>query len=351
MTIFVPFRPGLVHLRRLLGDRRDILDQASDVLEVAPGSCDPVPAAIALPNEFDRVSASVPTATLEEQWARLSAREFKHAPTVAYGLEDALVFNGGAYAGGAFYPCQEVRRRALARAYEEIDEAQLCTDWVVETFFGHWLRDGLCMELLASERDLVPLVLQRPPWLHESGYRTRCGLIARRTSCARVRKLWIVDDRGLNRAWNLRFQELRRRNRSVGVGGGPTHIFMSRGMRGKSRKLLNEESVVANLTRRGFVFLEPENMSADELAAALHDVKVLISVEGSALSHAQLTMPASSAMLTIQAPDHFNAIHKATADSSGISFAYVVGDPSVGGFSLCPERLLRTVDLVERALS
>ena len=53
------------------------------------------------------------------------------------------------------------------------------------------------------------------PWLHEAGYRALCGLTIEYSRDAKIERLWVIDDRGLNDDWISRMEELRRRIRAA----------------------------------------------------------------------------------------------------------------------------------------
>ena len=108
-------------------------------------------------------------------------------------------------------------------------EAQLCTNAVIERYFGHWIRDGLLLEILAAQRSLPALRLAGNPWLHEPGYGGMCGLDAARKRIMRNDQLWVIDDRGINDGRVSRFQEIRGRVRSAVVPNGTKRLMLARG--------------------------------------------------------------------------------------------------------------------------
>ncbi len=306
---------------------------------------------ISLPNEFERVVDAAPLSTIESQHQLVTATRTKHGPTIAYRFQDAVLADHTLYASGGY----EVSRRGgkrplLTGRFEEYDRGQLCTYAASNIYFGHWLRDALAMELLAEQRGLAPLSYLREPWLHEPGYRQLMNLPGRPVSYALVRQLWVLDDLGLNKSWIERFKELRRRVRSSADEGGPSRVFLSRGGRGTARELINEAAIIQLLAERGFSIVEPEDLQPSTIAHLLASAQVVVSVEGSALNHAQYAVPESAALLVIQPPQRFNAFHKVLADFNNVRFSYVVADPADNGFTLSPERLLRTLDLVEAAI-
>ena len=337
--------PGLSRARAKLRRSPPLLDLALEMRELEPASSVPCEPAIALPGELDRVVTFLGGA--EAQVPRLLADVREEGPTLSYRLPDALLADFTVYCGQSFEVLRGGRKRpVLVGSPDEFDEAQLCATSCTETYFGHFIRDALPLELLAGRRNLTALAFKREPWLHEPGYRALVGLEPRRTSFARVRNLWVTDERALNSGWTERYRELRERVRSGSKPNGGTHIFLCRGMLGTARHLINEDELVERLHAAGFRIVSPETMQPGELAAALGSAKVVACVEGSAQQHAFIAMPAGAALLSIQPPQRFNSVGKIIADAIGARFAYAVAEPAGGGFSIDPDRVLRTLDLI-----
>jgi hypothetical protein len=230
---------------------------------------------------------------------------------------------------------------------------QLCTGYFIDRYFGHWATDGLVLELLAAQRSVSGLKLAGTPWLHEPGYRELVGLKVKQSHHARIERLWIIDDSGINDGWISRIEELRRRVRSVAAPNGPAPnapkcVMLTRGTLGAKRNLVNSSEVQAALVRLGFDIVNPELETARGLAEKLCGVEIAVAVEGSAQIHCWLAMPGGSTFVAIQPPARFNTWAKMTADAVGINYAFLVADPHPDGFCVPIDRLLRTIDEVVR---
>ncbi|SDJ63892.1 MULTISPECIES: glycosyltransferase 61 family protein [Bradyrhizobium] len=342
------FLPISARLKAIFGASISVQDRAIEKVQLAAADESPTLPAVALPNEFSRVLDVEPNSTFDRENGYISSTRLAHGPTIAYKLADAILADHTLYCAGSYSVYRKAKKRPiLAEPYEQVDEGQLCSYAPSNIYFGHWLRDALAMELLAETRGLPPLSFRRKPWLHEPGYREMVSLPGSPVTFAHVRRLWIVDDLGLNASWVARFQELRRRvQRSTGLDG-PSHVFLARGTTGTSRELVNTSTLMEYLVARGFSIVEPEKLSPREIVKALASAKIVVSVEGSALNHAHYAVPEKSGVLVIQPPERFNAFHKVLLDFNNIRFGYVVGERALGGFTLAPERLLRTLDLLE----
>jgi capsular polysaccharide biosynthesis protein len=304
-------------------------------------------AAIHLPDELDHIQGERHVGSI----ARMQEGVSRHSATISWLLRDALIADGTVYASNTYINVAKRRRRKfILGEAEELEEAQLCGDTSTDLFFGHWLLESLGRELLAIDRGLPPINLANPIRIHEPGYRDILQLPAHNIDLARVRDLWLVDDRGYNKDHADRLQNLRARLRRAITGEANHLVFMDRGRTGVRRELLNADAIASTIVNRGGIVIHPERMSPHEIAATLVNAKIAVAVEGSVFAHAQLALPRGSAILSIQPPDRFNYIHKGIGDRSGLLFGFVVGKPRPGGFSLEPERLLRTLDLLEAAL-
>ena len=344
--------PLTARLRATFQRIRSVPESAHESIELAAADEAPTLPAIALPNEFDRVLGVGPSSTIDAEKRIITAKSLKHGPTIAYRVDDAILADHTCYWSGGYEVSKARKKRALLTgAYDEYAEGQLCTYAPSNIYFGHWLRDAMAMELLAEQRGLLPLSFEGTPWMHELGYRQLMELPGHPISYARIRRLWVMDDLGLNSNWISRFKELRARVRRKTNTGGPRHIFLARGFTGTARELLNAPNIVELLSARGFTVVTPETLSPQAIVQSLAAAKIVVAVEGSALNHAQFALPEQAGVLVIQPPTRFNAFHKILFDFNRIRFGYLVAEPASNGFIVDPDRLLRTLDLIESELT
>jgi hypothetical protein len=321
---------------------------AAETLELSPAVDREQPAAISLPNEFNRVVSVQHETTPEIELRRLQKRTTRHAPTVAYRFDRATLAQGSLYFRGGYQVIRSGSNMLLPRQQHEFQEMMLCTNNVIERYFGHWLADGQALELLAEQMSLPSGILKRNPWLHEPGYRLLSGLRPVQTENAFVDRLWIVDDRGMNDNRIARIQKLRERFGQAATHAGPKRVMLGRGTLGKPRHLLNARELEEAFDKLGFTIVEPEAESAESIVNALSSAEIAICVEGSAQNHCIYALPVGSTLLIIQPPARFNAVSKDRADAVGLNWAYVVADPRPDGFHLPIERLMRTLDEISR---
>jgi hypothetical protein len=92
--------------------------------------------------------------------------------------------------------------------------------------------------------------------------------------------------------------------------------------------------------------LEPELSSPQQIVDTLSQASLAVSVEGSAICHALVALPATAGLVIIQPPNHFNIFNKVIGDFAQLRTGFVVADPAANGFLLDLNRLLKTIDLV-----
>jgi hypothetical protein len=343
------FLPVTARLRARLVGSRPLLECAAEIIELAPGTDRMQPGAIALPGEFNRVLAVHEESTVDMELARLAEGQCRHEPTIAYRIDDAVLGDSTLYYNRGYQVIRPGSTSSLLSRHEDsFSEMQLCANYVTTRYFGHWLTDALNLELLGERRSLPSLTLAGVPWLHEPGYRELSGLKAARSVNARVDRLWVVDDRGFNDGWISRFEELRRRIRSVPSRNGAKRVTLTRGVLGVKRNLVNSVEVYEALGRLGFEIVDPESKIPGQMVEKLSGAEIVVAVEGSAQHHCWVTMPPRSTLLAIQPPTRFGAIGKTYADAIGVNWAYVVADPHPDGFYLPIGRLLQTIDEIVR---
>jgi hypothetical protein len=325
-------------------------DAASEMIELSPAVDREQQGAISLPSEFDRVLALQEETTPEMELNRLRPGKRRHGPTIAYRVDNAVLAHGSLYFKGGHTVIRSGSSALLPLQQDRFTEMQLCTNYVVERYFGHWLIEGLALELLANQMSVGSLILNRKPWLHEPEYRKMSGLDAVQTKNGFIERLWVVDDRGINDSWISRIGELRRRIQVPKSPARSKRIFLTRGTLGATRTLANSNEVHEALEKVGFEIINPEIKSAESIIGALSAAEIAILVEGSVQNHCIYGLPVGSTLLTIQPPARFNANSKDRADAVGLNWAFVVADPRPDGFYLPVDHLLRSIDQISSAI-
>lgn len=325
-----------------------VVEQAVDKLEISPATTYDYVWTAKLSDEEPRVFADVDGVGVDKAIARLN-NPTTQGRTRAFLIKDALIADGAVMTATASASIQKRGfRKVLIKKPSVLPVGALCTSYVDEEYFSHWLVDGLTHELLAQDLGLPPLVLARPEWLHEKGYRDLLDMRAEIVDTVRIGQLWMFEDWELNAHRAERLERLRTRLRAKIGRDGPERVFISRGQTGVGRGLKNEADVRQALEERSFVVIEPEKMTVTEIATALASARIAVAVEGSAIGHAIMAMPRGAGILAMQPPLRFNAMWKTFSDALGFQFGCTVGDDVDGSnFTQPIDRLMRTLDLLE----
>lgn len=339
-------------LRRLVRGRPQPLHTlASHVETLCPAEVLDAPSARHLPGALDKVTALSPWRSWDAEHALIRGGPTEHAASTLHIVDNVQVVDAHLYCGSAkAQPGYGAEKLLLEDGVpvEHLDEAHLVTSQEGSHFFGPFLQCDLPLELIrpADPRNRTMLT---KPYEHATGYRDMLGLPPVPTMRrARVRRLTIYVDFAQNSHKIARYRRLRaalrQRLPQAGAAARPG-VYLKRGSTGEPRILVNEAKVMDFLAARGFEIVEPARLGAAEIAARTLDAPVVVSVEGSHLSHVIYSMADRGTMLVLQPPDRFAMPYKEFTDALGMGFAFVVGDGAQGGFTVNLAELAATLEL------
>jgi hypothetical protein len=309
------------------------------------------PPCIALPGQYERVRACAFGIDVATEIASLRGSPHHIEPTLRYVLHDVLVSRGIIYSRGRQKRFNsEVTSSKTKMQWSEYDHGALRSSFIGCHFFGHWLRDD-CLTHLLAEQSGMPMSMPTPLWPDSDNYLALFGQSCTVLDQAYVRRLILFHDISQNAHKAKRFRSLRAhiaKNQRL----KPTDrvIYLMRGTGGKQRTLVNEEEIVNALMRRGVVIMQAETLSVPELIMELFGARIIISVEGSQLSHALFTLREEGGVLAIQPPDRFFNSHRDWVYALNMHYGIVVGEQRKLGFYLPTDDLLRTIDLMNAQL-
>ncbi|MBY6218118.1 glycosyltransferase 61 family protein [Qipengyuania aquimaris] len=338
-------------MHRLLARRRPALEEvASDSWEICPEEKASCQRAIFLEGSLDKITAYSPWTTAEAERSRVLGGQITHASTRAHLLRNATIGGAWIYCGAykAKHGHGSERPFRLPKSKRpRLGCVHLVSNWPGSNFFGNFLMDDLPLALV-PDANSDPIVLKTKAYEHEGGYRKIFGL--KRPPVlhdGQVNELIVYSDFAQNTSKALRYTELRTRLREALGSTSSTcsrNIYLKRGTTGERRLVANEEALEAHLVSLGFEIVEPTTLSAAEVSRLTLDARLVISVEGSHLSHVIYSMADSAAFLILEPPDRFATPYKDFADRMGMRFAFLVGDPASDGFSVDLDDLDRLLD-------
>jgi len=305
-------------------------------------------AALFLDGELEKVRQVQEDTTMDAEIRRVNSGTRRHAETRAYRFRDIQLVNGRLIKGAMSYRVSELEAHAGGAEPLVLPSAAVSSTFMGSIYFGHWLRDDATLNVAVQSLAPVTIHVARKPYSHEAGYRELLSLPEQHVARGRFGELTLLEDWGQNEYKRRRYQELRARLRQVVPGSGHERVYLKRGRTSgaRGRDLLNAAAIEATLVQQGFAVADPDTMSAQEIAALAKDAKLMVGLEGSHLAHTIYPIADGGTILVLQPPYRFNNVYKDLADAVGLHYAFVVGDPGEGGFTIDPERLKRTLDLV-----
>jgi len=275
-----------------------------------------------------------------------------HRATIAYHFKTVALIKGSIYVDTLRFFLADDRHIRVKPTTEvsEVDHAALVSSYYGTKYFGHWLRDDCIFHVLADEIGIPTInipTLNRP---HADSYASLFEQDWTPTVRARLRNLTIFGDYSQNSLRLKQYQFLRERvAKKFPRGNYRSFVYLKRGKLGQPRYVQNEEKIIQALARLGFVVLDSGTDSVDAMLAVLVNAKLVISIEGSHISHCVYAIPGDSALLVLQPADRFVANHREWSNCLGIRFGFAVGAAGENGYLFDEEEILRTIDLLVSA--
>lgn len=313
-----------------------------------------IPPALHLPGAIEKVRALSPWRNWDTERLLLAGGVIEHAASVARVVPHVELAGAYLYRGAAKLQPGFGSEKLFGEDWgprETLDEVHLMTSQSGSHFFGTLMLDDMPLGLIPQPGDRC-IAMASKPYVHEAGYRALLDLPRPHEAMrARIRRLVCYTDFAQNSFKRVRYVQLRSRMRAA-LQPGPSHqpargVYLRRGVGGEPRVLVNEAELEATLQALGFDILDPEKLSAREIAERSLDTSVVVAVEGSHLSHAIFSAADEAAFLVIQPPERFALAYKEYTDRMDMRFALVVADPAEGGFAVALDDVLR---LLERLL-
>ena len=296
------------------------------------------------PAQLERVTKCGFGASLAGEKEKLDATSFRSTPARRIRLGEAIIVGAQILQGPSRYYFGESRLYpALRGKLHEFGTAQLANTAQGLKYFGHWLRDDCVMRDLMTGGGPI-LSMKRPDWPDAMAYQRLFGQNWDEVSLAHVSDLTVWRELGFSRDKARRIRDLRERLRRQIVARQPGRIvYIARGPGGAARTMENEGVLLEALAAAGIAIVRPEG-DTDALLEQLCDAALIISIEGSQLTHAVFALAEGGRILVIQPPDRFYNPHHEWARLMGMGYGIVVGTPRDQGFTVDPGEVLAMID-------
>lgn len=334
----IHIEPILFQLRRKFGLVEKI-DQAVDkTWVVAPGGERRYPPAIFLEKHLALNLEPVGGISLENEIKRIKGGSASVKPTIAYQFNNVKVLDGFLYKQ-RFRLKFKVEKEPLLNVWgdaEPIKEGALVTEWSSNRYFGHWIHGEIPRALAANDLGLQAYRGGKERFIHQSGYEHLLNLKVETVTRALFSKLVLFSDSTLN---PYRVERLQRARsllyETVGSYQQNRYVYLSRGITGvKGRALVNELELIDKLKGMGFVIVEPEGMSPEEIVEACLGAEIIMGIEGSSISHGFLSVKEGGVIICIVPEKHFNNPYMDYCSAIGVQYGLLVGLTKPEGFSI-----------------
>jgi hypothetical protein len=331
---------------RLIRGRKAYQDLSDQQWILCPSEKSISPPAIYLDGELDKVTGVEETTTYSREVKKVQGGIHEHVATVAYRLCDVQIQNGYIYKGAMKLPLTTAKESLLGLSeIENFPEAALACTFVGNRYFGHWMTDDLTLTLAAQQLSKAVRTSQKQTD-HQLEYSSILNIDSAPVTKGRFKKLIIIEDFGQNKFKRERYEYIRAKLRNQSSLQSGQGIMLLRGNSGVKRSLLNENEVAEFLSSQGFTIIDPQKISARELALQTLGAKICVGVEGSQLTHSLFTLREDGVILTLQPPYRFNNVYKDYTDCLGLKYSFVVGKQVANGFEINIQDLARTLDAI-----
>ncbi len=360
--MFLPIQliPYVRLVRRLFSGPGSLRSIAYQLDILCPEEKVTIPPAVFLPGQIDRVTTDrikdpwIPTVTSETEIAAAISTTVTHAPTIAYHIKDAVLFDGSIYAGRYRYPFYPLGDNSVfvsqTRTSYHMDTGALASTYLGARYFFHWLADD-CTRYLLAQEVARPVCTRTSAFSHQQKYQTYFGQDWTPIDRAHIDRLIVFQDFGQNSHKRKRYKILRDRIASHFPNSDRrAYIYLRRGKSGSPRVIQNEDEIVNVLMKRDFVIIDIASDNLDHIIGTLVNAKLVVSMEGSHVAHCIYAAPANSALLVLQPPDRFSAIHRSWSECLGIRFGFIVGAVGDAGYYFSISEILLTIDLLLKSI-
>lgn len=342
-------RQAQVRVLNSLGALRSFFDAAADYEVIWPSRVMSGKPAFVLPGQYERATGAAFGVDLQNQIRILRGGNRLVKGTTLYRFTNSLIAGSRVISNLGYEEFSWPSKRWSFQSPSHIAVGTLKSSYLGCRFFGHWLRDDCATSRLNSIGHQINI--PAPAWGDKESYLKFFEIHMENSSNDLfVDDLYYYDDVHQNEHKRDRFIQLRQLLRKkIHRTGNQDVVYIRRGATAKARPFVNEDAVIEALAARGVKIVCAEDQDTGNFIASILDASLVISVEGSQISHALYTLKSGGSVIAIQPPDRLFVSHYEWASIMDVGFGVIVGTPQLGGFSVAPEDVLRTIDLAQHA--
>lgn len=320
--------------------RRDRSSIVSLIEEINPTETGLSPGIDITDEDRARITGTLRGGEMKTQMQRVDQIDVVHSATMRYEVRNVLAAPNG------IFGFRDVFRRAGPKSNLKIpwsrvpryEKGFFSLPGAGITHFAHWLLDGLATSYL--RRPDEQLFLPVPPrWNHAREYVSLLEIERVPSQFAYFDRLAFAEDVGMTTSKVERLAKLKTDLRRRIGQGNAKRVYLRRGRTGMSRELANERELVEALQRQGFVEIDVTE-PLHKLHAALQDIDVCVSIEGSHMMHALLAAPREALYVVINPADRFVTAVAGYLRGLGGRMATVVAERDGSKYRVHPESVL-----------
>jgi len=188
-----------------------------------------------------------------------------------------------------------------------------------------------------------------PDWTDAGDYLDAFDLSVVDAAVVHADRLTVYQDFGQGSHKRQRYAVIRNKLHARFGGDDPTDIvYIRRGRTGAQRVITNETELIDQLSARNWRIIDMATTTVEETQRALCRARIVVSIDGSHIDHAHLSLRPGATMVVLMPQDRFSTRQVGLCQAHGVSIGMVVvtGDQAQG-YHADLDEVLRTVDLAE----
>jgi len=344
MTVMDRLKPLVAPVtRRILRSVKPEIDilQPEEIESVRPPAL--------LPEMLDRVTDTDEHSTLTYHLDVARSTVVTHAQVLRCTYRSALVRRNG------FATWRHNERYSEGQCLGEligpvlrVPELRYCHSYVSWRYFGHWLTDSIPSALIDPDQGTLWMP-PHPEWSDASDYLSVFDLPVPDAAVVHADRLTVYQDFGQGSHKRKRYSMIRDKlHAHFGDGHSGDVVYLKRGSTGVRREIANEEELVDRITARNWKVIDIADTNVADLQRALCRAHIVVSVDGSHIDHAHLSLRPGAVMVVLMPHDRFTTRQVGLCRAHDVSIGMVVlTGGQADGYFVDLEEVLRTIDLAE----